>query len=103
MIALVKRNVRRILSSGEKQTLALRVFANHAREVAAGNADDDLLPGLAEIMCAVNVRIVVILFVPIDSCVSCAGIEVRRFKNTDVGVLGKSPRSTWRHYLVSAG
>ena len=60
VVAIVERHVDLRLGSGEEQPLALRILAHDADRRAAGNAVDDLLPRLAAVVRAVDVRVHVV-------------------------------------------
>ena len=56
VIAIIKRNVNRAFSSGEKQTLSFRIFAHHIGVFVIRNAVGDFGPGCAAVASAIDVR-----------------------------------------------
>src|SRR5258706_44501 len=59
-LAVVIRDVEVSYGSGDQQAAAARILADYAREVVAGNAVDDLLPGRAVVAGLVKVGTVVV-------------------------------------------
>ena len=80
MIAIVEGNINGALGSGEQHPLADRIFAHGVDHFVVGNAVDDLLPGLAAIVRAIDVRAQIVEPEAVDGGVRGLGIEMRRVK-----------------------
>ena len=81
MIAIVKRDVNRALSSGEQKTFALRIFAHRIHVFVLRNTIRDLDPGCARVACAKDVRSQIVEAERVDRRVRFIAIEVRRFEH----------------------
>ena len=82
--AVVEGNVDAQFGGGIEQPFGLRIFLNRVDEGAFGNAGDDVLPGLAAVVGAIDVRLVIGDAMAIDRGVGGLGIEVAGFDLRDL-------------------
>ena len=88
VIAIVERDVDLRFGAGEEQSLALRILAHDADRRAAGNAGDDLLPRLAAVVGAVDVRVHVVEAQRVDRRVGGQRIEAARIDGEHLHEVG---------------
>jgi hypothetical protein len=77
MVAVVPRDVDAALGSGEEQAFARGIFADGVDGFVVGQAGDDLLPGLAAVVGAVDIRMQVVEAEAVDGSVGGCLIEMR--------------------------
>ena len=90
IVAIVERNINGPLRSGEEQALAHRIFA-HRVDRPIRQAADDLLPGFAAVVRAVDVRLQIVEAEAVDGGVDGLVVEVRRVKLRDFAPRRESP------------
>jgi hypothetical protein len=83
--AVVERHEDTTLRAGEEQPLSLRIFLDDVDVHAGGQAGRDLLPRLAEVARAIDVRLEVLQLMPVDARIRDIRIEVRRFDARSLG------------------
>ena len=97
VIAGIERNIDRVGSAGEQESLAAGIFANRARHARLGQASDDFLPRLSRVARAIKIRMHVAWRVERgkravrskDRRVGGIGIMRRCFDAIDVRMFGK--------------
>ncbi len=60
MVSVVEGDVDSALGSGEEEAFPLGIFADGVDGLVVGKAGDDLLPGLAAVVGAVDIRMQVV-------------------------------------------
>ncbi len=78
VIAVVERDIHRVLGAGEKKAFAFRIFANRVYRCIVGKSVDNFLPALAAVMRAVDIRAEIIQAEPVYRSIGGGRIEVRR-------------------------
>src|SRR5580700_10368420 len=78
MIAVVPGDIDAAFGAGEEQSLAFRVFPDRVDGLVVGQAACYLLPGLAAVVGAIDIRMQVVKPEAIHGCVGSWGIEMRR-------------------------
>ncbi len=94
MVAVVPGDVDAAFGSGEKQALALGIFADRV-DGFVGQSGYDLLPTLAAIVCAIDIRMEVVEAEAVHGSIDGCGVEVR---GVELGEL--APRSEFRRRNV---
>ncbi len=93
MVAVIPRDVDGALGSGEEQALAPGIFTDRVHRFIFGQAGGDLLPGLARVVCAVDVRVQVVEAKSVDGGVDGIFIEMRGVELGDLAPGGEIGRS----------
>ena len=77
MIAVVPRHVHGAFGSGKKKSLAFRIFANRVDGLIVRQSASDLLPRLAAIVRAIDIRTQVVETESIHRCICSRSVEMR--------------------------
>ena len=77
MIAIVKGEVHAAFGAGEQQTFSLRIFADGVYGLILWQSSDDLLPGFAIIVSAIDIRVQIIQSKTVHGSINRSGIGMR--------------------------
>src|SRR5690349_18088440 len=98
MVAIVERNKNSEFGSGKEQSSTFRVFFYCLHIDTRRKATGDLLPALARIASAIDVRIVVFQSMPINRRIGLVHIEVRSLNHNQLA----PRREIRRSYILPA-
>src|SRR5579864_2564181 len=70
LVAIIERDVNRALGSGEEQAFTFAIFPDRVSRLVIGQTVGDLLPGLAAVVRAVDIRMQVIETETVDGRIS---------------------------------